>query len=1137
VPPVAPDTPVTGYSLYVNDLGVGDWVLAYRGEGYPTRQTYSVTGLEEGQAYRFKASAHNLVGGGANSSETIVTASDYPAGPSQPQLVSSTASEVVIAWEPPLDNGGQSVASYEVYHKLASEPEEAWGLAATILATAPLTFTHTGLSAAADVQYKVRAQSAKGPGPFSVRNTFVLASRPAVPAAPSRLASTRNSLTVGWPQGSDGGSPISGYRLYQVTVRTGAESLAYDGARIPTVTSTLVGDLEEGEYYRFRVAAINRVGEGEKSPLSGAFVAGQVPGRGATPSFRAASSSSITFAFEPTADNGGSAVLQYVLRGALATVDGAAPETYAEVASYDGQTMDFVLGAAAEATAGGLSLSAGELYRFKFSALNSLGEGEVSPLLTVALVDPAPVPARPTLDAALGTKTSLLVRWAAVVPADGRPVDGYKLYMTELGTGTATCVYDGAGHRERLFYNATGLTTGGRYSFTVVSVNPNGVSGPSPELLAVVCLPPSHFPRPVRLDSTRTSVTLGWAAPSDDGGCPLLRYRLFVDDGAGGSLQEADAPAFEGRPYLTEHEVTNQATSDPDTQGAALVTGLPYRFKLAAWNEVGSVDSANYAEIVAASVPLAPASPPGQDFALTDAGVIRVQYASLDGGAGPATPDGGSPILGYDLWRDDGAGGDLVSLYGAQVASHPVLALAYSDFEVEAGTTYRYQYRARNVNGWGDFSGVAYLFAAARPSAPPTPGLLSVADDAIALTLSAPDDTGGALLSEYELSRDGGALNSAFQAVSTYNGAGLALTHTLTASADSLTTGATYSFRFRASNAVGDSPYSGILRVGLGAEPAAVTGLAADLAATGPTFLAMTWPAVTTGAGGAALALPVQGYVVQMIDPLTDEWADVLDASQDADTLSYVHYGAVTGETYTFRVFAVNFNGRSSQPGGTVAILACGLPRLLDIPVRVTSTRASITLRWEPPLEDGGCPVQDYAVYRDAGAGAPGTLVNQLARGDPGLLQFECTELPAGAAPGAEYQFRIEASNRQGSVLSGLSAPMLLAGAPAAPPAAPASDPLQTSAQQIKVTFGEVADDGGAPVLSYELQTASPLLDDWATLAGAEPHSLAREYRAARGIVAGQRYAFRYRAVNEVGAGPWSATAEIRAAGRPSAPP
>ena len=132
--------------------------------------------------------------------------------------------------------------------------------------------------------------------------------------------------------------------------------------------------------------------------------------------------------------------------------------------------------------------------------------------------------------------------------------------------------------------------------------------------------------------------------------------------------------------------------------------------------------------------------------------------------------------------------------------------------------------------------------------------------------------------------------------------------------------------------------------------------------------------------------------------------------------------------------------------------------------------------------------------------------------------------------------FKIEAFNQQGSVLGLLSAPMLLAGVPAQPSAAPSRDPLLTNAQQIKVYYPEVTDEGGSAVLSYELQRGSPLLNDWETLVGAAPHSLGLEYLTTRGITAGQRYAFRYRAINQVGAGPWSDSATVRAAGKPSAP-
>jgi hypothetical protein len=105
---------ITGYRVYMNALTVGDWQLLYSGEGYPTRQTYIASELAEGNRYRFMVSAFNPVGESANSTESIYFASDYPSGPTQPKLISSSPTEIVISWEPPAGSGGQPLTEYDV---------------------------------------------------------------------------------------------------------------------------------------------------------------------------------------------------------------------------------------------------------------------------------------------------------------------------------------------------------------------------------------------------------------------------------------------------------------------------------------------------------------------------------------------------------------------------------------------------------------------------------------------------------------------------------------------------------------------------------------------------------------------------------------------------------------------------------------------------------------------------------------------------------------------------------------------------------------------------------------------------------------------------------------------------------------
>lgn len=117
----------------------------------------------------------------------------------------------------------------------------------------------------------------------------------------------------------------------------------------------------------------------------------------------------------------------------------------------------------------------GSKYRLRIVATNEIGDSDPSNEVRIAMAALPAQPAAPTFDLTKSTLTSLFVKWIPPVGGD-IPVDGYRLYMSEKGTGQYRLIYDGALNSATLFYNATGLQTGKIYSFYVIANNYNGNS-------------------------------------------------------------------------------------------------------------------------------------------------------------------------------------------------------------------------------------------------------------------------------------------------------------------------------------------------------------------------------------------------------------------------------------------------------------------------------------------------------------------------------------------------------------------------------------------------------------------------------------------------------------------------------------
>lgn len=197
--------------------------------------------------------------------------------------------------------------------------------------------------------------------------------------------------------------------------------------------------------------------------------------------------------------------------------------------------------------------------------------------------------------------------------------------------------------------------------------------------------------------------------------------------------------------------------------------------------------------------------------------------------------------------------------------------------ELTKGKLYRFTYRVQNVNGWSELADITYIRAAIEPSKPEPPLLVQATATTIDLKFYKPADNGGAEISQFQLYRNDGDIETLPSIQVTSYNTNL-LTHQLTVIDDSLETGKIYKFVFRAINAVGDSLDSNIASYALCDVPLAPSEPTVMLSHTNESQIAVEWPAV------ASLQSPgsdITGYLLEMKDTrdLYGVWEVVYDGS------------------------------------------------------------------------------------------------------------------------------------------------------------------------------------------------------------------------------------------------------------------
>ncbi|HME50863.1 MAG TPA: fibronectin type III domain-containing protein, partial [Candidatus Lokiarchaeia archaeon] len=583
---------ITGYNVY-RSLTTGTETLLIN---LGVVLTYTNVGLTNGQIYYYEVTAVNAMAESARSTEANATPRTIPWAP----ILNTAApgnSQVVLAWTAPASNGGSAITGYNVYQGTTPGNE-------TLLASlgAVLTYTSTGLTNGQIYYYKVSAVNAAGEG---ARSTELSATPATVPSAPLSLTEILENVQafLNWAApASNGGSAITGYKVYMGTT-SGGETLL---ANLGVVLNYTATGLTNGQIYYFQVSAVNAFGEGARSTEVSALLS---PMPGAPQSFAAtAGAGQVTLNWAAPVYNSGFPIIGYVIyRGTVS----------------NGETLIVTLGVVLTYTNTGLVN--GQIYYYKVAAMNSQGTG---PNATEVCATPLTVPGAPTLNTAIAGAAQVTLTWTAPASNGGSPITGYNLYRG-TSSGGEVLVVTGIVSSP---YTNTGLTNGQIYYYEVAALNSQGVGAMSTEQSATPFTVPGA---PTGLVATpgNAQVVLTWVAPASNGGSAIAGYNVYR------SLTTS-----------TETLLINLAVALTYTD-SGLTNGQMYFYKVTAVNVAGTGPLSTEAS----TTPLAggmPGSPTGFSVTPGNAQVVLTWLVP--------SSNGGSPITGYHLYQGTTSGGEFL---------------------------------------------------------------------------------------------------------------------------------------------------------------------------------------------------------------------------------------------------------------------------------------------------------------------------------------------------------------------------------------------------------------------------------------------------------------------------------------------
>ena len=209
-------------------------------------------------------------------------------------------------------------------------------------------------------------------------------------------------------------------------------------------------------------------------------------------------------------------------------------------------------------------------------------------------------------------------------------------------------------------------------------------------------------------------------------------------------------------------------------------------------------------------------------------------------------------------------------------------------------------------------------------------------------------------------------------------------------------------------------------------------------------------------------------------------------------------------------VYTITATNSSGTDEATVEIKVLGKPSKPKGPLDVSDVhKDGCTLKWKPPEDDGGCPIECYEVEKmdeETGRWVP---CGKTKGGDD--TKFDVTNL----VPGKKYKFRVRAVNKEGDSEELETETGTVAKNPFDEPDKPGRpEPTDWDKDHVDLTWAPPANDGGAPITGYIIEKRKKGTHKWAK---AKELKTPDTSATVPDLEEGEEYEFRVIAVNKAG--------------------